>query len=67
MFIICIFLIALGLFMILNPESYYGLTERWKSRSDSEPSDAYIKNTRFGGIMFLIVGAACLVGLLFLH
>ncbi len=65
--ILCIFLIAFGLFLFLNPEGFYDLTERWKSSTDSEPSDFYLKDTRFGGIVFLVFGVACLVYLFFQH
>jgi hypothetical protein len=44
--------IALGLFAIKKPESW------WFKRigEDSEPSDANISLTRFGGVVTLIMG-----------
>lgn len=42
---------ALGLFMIVSPESIYD-GESWKNATDSEPSRAYLIETRVSGIVY---------------
>jgi hypothetical protein len=59
MIFVSIFLILLGLLMILKTSLFWKMTERWTSRDGTEPSDFYIWNTRFGGIICTIVGFAC--------
>lgn len=53
--------IGLGLFMIILPQIFYSLTEKWKTSSDSDPSPVYLFSTRFGGIMFILVGIGSIV------
>lgn len=55
-----IFLI-LGFIMIFAPKVFYDITQGWKNSSDAEPSHIFIFSTRFGGIMFIIVGIAALI------
>jgi hypothetical protein len=44
--------------MIFKTSVFWKITERWTSKDGTEPSDLYIWNTRFGGIMCTLVGCA---------
>lgn len=57
--------VMIGAFMIIRPNSFYEITEKWKSTADSEPSNLFLFSTRFGGIMFLLAGIAGLIVFLF--
>jgi hypothetical protein len=61
MILMIIFLILVGLMMIFKTSLTWEITERWTSRDGSEPSDLYIWNTRFGGLMCTFVGLAGLL------
>ena len=65
-FILSLLLIGIGSLMVVSPQTWFNLTERWKSYSSSTPSDKYICNTRFGGIMFASAGILYLVVILLL-
>ena len=54
-------MIALGLFMLLRPDDFFGLAESWKSEAPGASSPGYRCSTRFGGIMFCIVGMIAIV------
>ena len=56
-----ILLLIVGLFLYLFPETYWKLTEQWKSYYADEPSDFYLKTTKFGGILFAIVGVGFII------
>ena len=60
MLITGIFLLSMGVFMISKPSVFWLLFESWKSNDATEPSSLYIWSTRFGGIMFIVVGI-CLI------
>ncbi len=47
---------ALGIFIFLKPYLIWKITEEWKSYSVDEPSDLYIKSTKFGGVLFIVFG-----------
>lgn len=47
---------ALGIFIFLKPDLIWKITEEWKSYSADEPSDWYIKSTKFGGVLFTVFG-----------
>ena len=47
---------ALGVFIFLKPDLIWKITEEWKSYSADEPSDLYIKSTKFGGALFTVFG-----------
>ena len=47
---------ALGIFIFLKPDLIWKITEQWKSYSADEPSDWYIKSTKFGGALFTVFG-----------
>ena len=51
-----IVILVIGACMLLRPDVIYQLTESWKSNAADEPSRLYIISTRFGGVMFLLVG-----------
>ena len=53
-----IVLVLIGLVMLFRPSFWWELTESWKNGTASEPSDFYLKVTRIGGAVFLVVGAA---------
>ena len=64
--VLAIVIIAVGLFMILNPKGFFEMTERWKNSGGGEPSDWYMLLTRVEGAVFLVVGAGGLAALLLL-
>ncbi len=59
-FIVSIFLIGLGALMFFSPQTWFDLTESWKSYS-TEPSKLFVFSTRFGGAMFALVGISYIV------
>lgn len=61
MLLTAIILLTVGLLMLLKPKIVWKVLEEWKSYSAEEPSRFYIKSTRFGGIMFILAGAASLI------
>lgn len=65
-FILSLLLIGIGSLMLVSPQIWFDLTESWKSDSSSTPSDKYIWNTRFGGIMCASAGILYIVVTLFL-
>ncbi|OZG63327.1 MULTISPECIES: DUF6199 family natural product biosynthesis protein [Bifidobacterium] len=58
-------LIAIGLLMVIEPKSFYEITQGWKNDGYAEPSQLFIISTRFGGAMFILVGLAGDIILLF--
>lgn len=56
-----IFFILLGVLFIINPSFIWLITESWKSDDGTEPSSLYIWNTRFGGMILLIVGIGSVI------
>ena len=54
-----LFVIIVGILMVAKPHLVFEITQAWKSNGSAEPSKAYIRTTRFGGIMFLLVGVGC--------
>ena len=52
-----IIFLVLGIFILLKPHLVWKLTEEWKSYRADEPSDLYLKSTKFGGILFALLGA----------
>ena len=51
-----ILFIVLGIFVFLKPDLIWKITEEWKSYRADEPSDWYIKSTKFGGALFTVFG-----------
>ncbi len=62
-----VLLTVVGIVMIVNPRFVYEITQNWKNIGNSEPSEMYIWHTRFGGVIFVIVGIVCTVFLVFLR
>lgn len=42
--------------MLFKTKLLWNLTEKWTSRDATEPSDLYLWNTRFGGIVCFSIG-----------
>lgn len=61
MIILSILLTIIGIIMIINPSIFWLITESWKSNNSYEPSNLYKTSTRFGGIIFVIVGLINLI------
>jgi hypothetical protein len=53
-----IFLMGWGALMFLRPDIFYELTEAWKTRQGN-PSESYLRNTRFGGAVCFLAGLVC--------
>ena len=48
--------VALGIFLFVRPDLLWNWTEQWKSYRADEPSDLYVKSTKFGGVAFALLG-----------
>ena len=59
--LLSILLILGGLLMLFFPDLVYDLSESWKSNRSAEPSRLYLISTRFGGVMFILVGIGGLI------
>ena len=58
-----IILFVIGLVMLINPDLFYDITEGWKNSSvNTYPSELYVKNTRIGGCVFIVVGIIGVIG-----
>ena len=67
MLLLGLFLTGFGLFIFFKPEMFWQLTESWKSNDATEPSDLYLFNTRFGGVMCTLVGTLQLIVFFFVE
>lgn len=57
-----IIFVVVGLVMLINPDLFYDITEGWKNSSvNTYPSELFVKSTRFGGGIIVIVGIAAVV------
>jgi len=54
--LLSIFVLGVGLLMSVKPDIWWEITESWKSYDATEPSDFYVKTTRFGGCFFALCG-----------
>jgi hypothetical protein len=61
MLILGTFFIILGAMFIFNPSLIWLITESWKSEDGAEPSRLYIWNTRYGGMILMIVGIGSVI------
>ncbi|MDK2801245.1 MAG: hypothetical protein PWQ70_2864 [Clostridiales bacterium] len=52
MILLSIFILIVGLIMLISPDTWWQITESWKSYAATEPSDFYIKITRVTGGFF---------------
>lgn len=59
-YIFAVVITLLGVFMALAPETWWQLTESWKSNG-TEPTEAFIRRTRLEGGLGAAVGIVCLV------
>ncbi len=48
--------VALGVFLFVRPDLLWNWTEQCKSYRADEPSDLYVKSTKFGGVAFALLG-----------
>ena len=53
--------LIIGITMLMSPDLFYQLTERWKSAAGGEPSKIYRVSLRVGGVMFCLVGLLAMV------
>lgn len=51
-----IVIFALGMFVFLKPDLVWKLTEEWKAYRADEPSEFYLKVTKIGGVLFMLLG-----------
>ena len=49
---------VLGIFIFLKTDVVWKITEQWKSYDADEPSDLYLKSTKAGGALFMLLGIA---------
>ena len=59
-------LFFVGLFILFFPKFVWVYAEMWKSNDATEPSDLYIKITRFGGALCTLIGLAGIILLVIL-
>ncbi len=57
--------ILMGLLMLISPNTFYEITESWKSHSAGEPSKLFIISTRLGGGAFLLAGVLGILAAVF--
>ncbi len=60
-------MLLIGAFLFSKPQLLWELTEKWKSYYSDEPSDFYLKSTKFGGICFAVAGLAMIIAPLVLQ
>jgi len=60
------FLVFAGLIMNFKTTLLWKITEQWTSKDGTEPSTLYLWNTRFGGIVCLLIGLTTLTASLLL-
>ena len=56
-----ILLIGLSVACIRTPEQVWHVAERWKSKDATGPSEKYLRCTRRGGVIMLVLVAICVV------
>ncbi|WP_133241840.1 DUF6199 family natural product biosynthesis protein [Clostridium thermopalmarium] len=66
MILLSIFILIIGIIMLISPDTWWQITESWKSYAAAEPSDFYIKITRVVGGFFSIVGVGGIIVFLLL-
>lgn len=52
---------VIGIFIFLKPDVIWNLTEKWKSYRADEPSELYLKSTKFGGVLFILLGIVMII------
>ncbi|GAA0135848.1 hypothetical protein YSY43_26880 [Paenibacillus sp. YSY-4.3] len=53
---------ALGIFSYLKPTFGWNMSEGWKVKGESEPSDIYIDFIKLGGVVSIMLGSFFLIG-----
>ena len=53
--------VLVGAFLFWKTETFWKITERWKSYSADSPSDFYLKSTKLGGLAFALFGLVLIV------
>lgn len=61
MTVFAIMLIIAGIILAAAPNLVYDITQSWKNRNDSEPSDFYRIITRVQGIILAVIGIVLIV------
>ncbi len=59
--IVGIIIVLIGVFLFCKPKTFWELTEKWKSYYADEPSEFYLKSTKFGGICIAVLGLALII------
>ena len=58
MILLSIFILIIVIIMLISPDTWWQITESWKSYAAAEPSDFYIKITRVVGGFFQLLELA---------
>lgn len=53
--------ILLDLLVFIKPTFIWKITEQWKSDCAEEQSKLYIKSTKFGGTIFILLGMVMII------
>jgi len=67
MLLLCVFVLIMGLIMLVKPNIWWEIKESWKSHDATEPSDFYVKITRFEGCVFTLGGIAGIIAFFLLR
>ena len=51
-------MVAVGLGYFFHPVHMWEMFESWKSYSAADPSDLYLRSTKFGGVLLFLGGIA---------
>lgn len=61
MIIAAIILIIVSVFMFIKPDTFWMITEAWKSNNADEPSKLFMLSTRIGAILMFSVCTVYLI------
>lgn len=56
--IVCV---LFGVLAFFKPDWLWLISEKWKSYNADEPSDFYKASTKFGGVLFILMGIAVII------
>lgn len=54
-------LAVLGLLLTVHPEKYYDFAHRWEHKESTGPSEAFLTDTRIGGVVTFLFGVAAVI------
>ncbi|AZK46923.1 DUF6199 family natural product biosynthesis protein [Paenibacillus lentus] len=54
--------IGIGIFSFLRPTFGWRMSEGWKVKGESEPSDMYIDSVKLSGVVAIMLGSIFLIG-----